>query len=42
MIHQYDYLMLNLIESVKADFLNHGGIKEEMSRARRKRLDGNK
>lgn len=35
MIHQESYLLLRLIERAKADFLERGGIREEMSRARR-------
>ena len=35
LIHQYDYLMVRLIESIKQRFLNEGGIKEEMYRARK-------
>ena len=34
MIHQYDYLMVRLIESIKRRFLEQGGIKEQMYRAR--------
>ncbi len=34
MIHQGLYLLVRLIERAKADFLKHGGIREEMSRAR--------
>ncbi len=36
MIHQEIQLLLGLIERAKADFLENGGIREEMSRARRK------
>lgn len=35
LIHQADYLLKNLIEKFKKDFLEHGGIKEQMSQARR-------
>jgi four helix bundle suffix protein len=35
MIHQYDYLMVRLIESIKRRFLEQGGIKEQMFRARK-------
>lgn len=35
MIHQELYLLLRLIERAKKDFLERGGIREEMSRARR-------
>lgn len=35
MIHQEIYLLLRLIERAKSDFLRNGGIREEMSRARR-------
>lgn len=34
MIHQFDYLMVRLIESIKRRFLEQGGIKEQMYRAR--------
>lgn len=35
MIHQEMYLLLRLLERAKRDFLQNGGIREEMSRARR-------
>ncbi|MBR1688782.1 MAG: four helix bundle suffix domain-containing protein [Prevotella sp.] len=35
LIHQTDTMMRRLIERLKADFLKQGGIREEMSRARR-------
>lgn len=35
LIHQTDYLLKNLLEKFKADFLSNGGIKEQMSQARR-------
>ena len=35
MIHQYDYLMVRLIESIKKRFLEKGGIKEQLYRARK-------
>ena len=35
LIHQTDYLLTNLLEKLKADFLAHGGLKEQMSQARR-------
>lgn len=35
MIHQEMYLLLRLLERAKSDFLQNGGIREEMSRARR-------
>lgn len=34
MLHQYDVLMVKLIEKIKDRFLKEGGIKEEMFRAR--------
>lgn len=34
MIHQFDYLMVRLIESIKRRFIEQGGIKEQMYRAR--------
>ena len=39
MIHQYDYLMERLIESIKQRFLEQGGIKEQMYRARKNHRD---
>lgn len=35
LIHQTDYLQKKLLEKFKADFLANGGIKEQMSQARR-------
>ena len=35
LIHQEIYLLVRLIERAKRDFLEQGGIREEMSRARR-------
>ena len=35
LIYQEQYLLQKLIERAKADFLAHGGIREEMSQARR-------
>lgn len=35
LIHQTDYLLKKLLDKFKADFLEHGGIKEQMSSARR-------
>lgn len=35
MIHQELFLLVRLIERAKSDFLQNGGIREEMSRARR-------
>ncbi len=35
MIHQYDFLMVRLIESIKRRFLEQGGIKEQMFQARK-------
>ena len=35
LIHQTDYLLKNLLEKFKAVFLANGGIKEQMSQARR-------
>ena len=34
MIHQFDFMMVRLIESIKCRFLEQGGIKEQMYRAR--------
>lgn len=34
-LHQYDVLMVKLIEKIKDRFLKEGGIKEEMYRARK-------
>ena len=39
MIHQFDYLMVRLIESIKRRFLEQGGIKEQMYRARKGHRD---
>jgi four helix bundle suffix protein len=39
MIHQFDYLMVRLIESIKQRFLEQGGIKEQMFRARKDHRD---
>lgn len=36
LIHQTDLLLFRLIESLKSQFLQHGGIREELARARRK------
>lgn len=36
MIHQFDYLMVRLIDSIKLRFLEQGGIKEQMFNARKK------
>lgn len=41
LIHQADYLLRNLIERQKKDFLENGGIREQMSRARREYRVGN-
>ena len=35
LIHQTDYLLRRLLERLKADFLENGGTKEQMSQARR-------
>lgn len=35
LIHQTDYLLKRLLEKYKQDFLENGGIKEQMSQARR-------
>jgi four helix bundle suffix protein len=39
MIHQFDYLMVRLIESIKRRFLEQGGIKEQMYKARKEHRD---
>lgn len=39
LIHQELYLLVKLIERAKRDFLEQGGIREEMSRARRSYRD---
>ena len=39
MIHQFDYLIVRLIESIKQRFLEQGGIKEQMYRARKENRD---
>lgn len=35
LIHQADYLLMRLLEKLKQDFLQYGGIREQMSQARR-------
>ena len=35
LIHQTDFLLRRLLEKLKKDFLENGGIKEQMSQARR-------
>lgn len=35
LLHQTDYLLMRLIEKLKQDFLENGGIREQMSQARR-------
>ena len=35
LIHQTDFLLKRLLDRFKTDFLEHGGIKEQMSQARR-------
>ena len=40
LLHQYDVLLVKLIEESKHHFLTEGGAKEEMSRARRQYRDG--
>lgn len=40
MIHQEIFLLFKLIDAAKEDFLNRGGIREEMTRARLKRRSG--
>lgn len=42
LIHQGLYLLVRLIERAKKDFLEKGGIREEMSRARREYRDKGK
>lgn len=42
LIHQTDYILFKQIEFLKKDFLENGGIREEMSRARRAYRDNNK
>ncbi|MBQ9637607.1 MAG: four helix bundle suffix domain-containing protein [Prevotella sp.] len=37
LLHQYDQMMVKLIERIKERFLAEGGIKEEMFRARKER-----
>lgn len=39
LIHQADFLLKRLLEKHKQDFLEHGGIKEQMSAARRQWRD---
>lgn len=40
MLHQYDVLVVRLIETVKHRFLTEGGAKEEMFRARKLYREG--
>lgn len=42
MLHQTDYLLRKLIDKFKADFLEKGGIREQMSTARREWRDKHK
>ena len=42
LIKQEDYLLYRLIERLKQDFLEKGGIREEMSRARREHRDNSR
>ena len=35
LLHQTDYLLMRLLEKLKQDFLQNGGIREQMSQARR-------
>ena len=35
LIHQTDFLLRRLLDKFKQEFLEHGGIKEQMSQARR-------
>ena len=35
LLHQTDYLLMRLLEKLKQDFLENGGIREQMSQARR-------
>lgn len=42
LIRQELYLLIRLIERAKSDFLQKGGIREEMSRARRNYRDNKK
>ena len=35
LLHQADYLLMRLLEKLKQDFLQNGGIREQMSQARR-------
>ncbi|MBO7125044.1 MAG: four helix bundle suffix domain-containing protein, partial [Bacteroidales bacterium] len=42
MLHQTDYLLRKLIDKFKEDFLEKGGIREQMSTARREWRDAHK
>ena len=42
LIHQTDYLLMRLLEKLKQDFLENGGIREQMSQARRNWRDQHK
>ena len=35
LLHQTDYLLMRLLKKLKQDFLQNGGIREQMSQARR-------
>ena len=35
LLHQTDYLLMKLLQKLKNDFLENGGIREQMSQARR-------
>ena len=42
LLHQTDYLLHNLIEKLKADFIQNGGIREQMTQARLNWRNNNK
>lgn len=42
LLHQTDYLLMRLLEKLKQDFLENGGIREQMSQARRDWRDQHK
>lgn len=42
LLHQTDYLLMRLLEKLKQDFLENGGIREQMSQARRNWRDNHR
>ena len=42
LLHQTDYLLMKLLQKLKNDFLENGGIREQMSQARRNWRDNHR